>query len=152
MLLTFLNQYHSEEAVRKMSQDEPLTDSDRWNWLSKLREAAANLIRQGAPGVVLSCSALKRKYRDVLRAVRLREDLVLQFLYLQVSQHLLEERVRTRSNHYMKAAMVQSQLQSLENPDADELDVLIITADDEVSTVHQTARNAVQREVRNGRS
>ena len=135
-----------------MSQDEPLTDSDRWNWLSKLREAAANLIRQGAPGVVLSCSALKRKYRDVLRAVRLREDLVLQFLYLQVSQHLLEERVRTRSNHYMKAAMVQSQLQSLESPDADELDVLIITADDEVSTVHQTARNAVQREVRNGRS
>ena len=135
-----------------MSQDEPLTDSDRWNWLSKLREAAANLIRQGAPGVVLSCSALKRKYRDVLRAVRLREDLVLQFLYLQVSQHLLEERVQTRSNHYMKAAMVQSQLQSLENPDADELDVLIITADDEVSTVHQTARNAVQREVRNGRS
>ena len=152
MLLTFLNQYHSEEAVRKMSQDEPLTDSDRWNWLSKLREAVANLIRQGAPGVVLSCSALKRKYRDVLRAVRLREDLVLQFLYLQVSQHLLEERVRTRSNHYMKAAMVQSQLQSLESPDADELDVLIITADDEVSTVHQTARNAVQREVRNGRS
>lgn len=50
-----------------MHSGQPLEDADRWDWLVRLREAAVQSLREGSPGVVLTCSALKRKYRDVLR-------------------------------------------------------------------------------------
>ncbi|PBP15520.1 glucokinase [Diplocarpon rosae] len=60
--------FHPQSNVEKMSRGIPLTDADRWDWLIRLRtEAMARLASTGAQGVVLTCSALKRKYRDVIR-------------------------------------------------------------------------------------
>lgn len=107
-----------------MSQNIPLNDADRWDWLILLRDAALEALKRGAKGVVVTCSALKKKYRDVIRTARLYDEnpnANVHFIYLQASQELLLARVAARQNHYMKDTMVLSQLQDLEEPDDDEI-------------------------------
>ena len=111
-----------------MAQNKPLTDMDRWDWLITLREAAAaRLSPSGSAatkphdGVVVTCSALKRKYRDVFRIAAYNNHSVLvHFIYLRASEEILTARVLSRTGHYMQSAMVQSQLESLEEPDLEE--------------------------------
>lgn len=111
-----------------MSQNKPLTDIDRWDWLISLREAAAaRLSPSGSSatkphdGVVVTCSALKRKYRDVIRIAAYNNHSVLvHFIYLRASEEVLIARVLGRTGHYMKSGMVHSQMEMLEEPDQEE--------------------------------
>jgi len=109
--------YHPQSNVEKMSQGVALTDEDRWDWLIQLREEAVDALDSGAEGVILTCSALKRKYRDVIRVARYNDhDVRVHFIYLRASEELLTQRVASRQGHYMKPSMIKSQLQSLEEP------------------------------------
>ncbi len=110
-----------------MANGIPLTDIDRWDWLTALREESLRQLASGAEGVVLTCSALKRKYRDVIRvAPYYSHDVVLHFIYLHAPESVLLERVGARQGHYMGANMVHSQFSILEPPTAEETDVISI--------------------------
>lgn len=115
-----------------MAEGTPLTDADRWDWLIVLREKALKTLADAPElnGVIVTCSALKRKYRDVLRIASYHNPSILvHFVFLNASEALLMDRVRARQNHYMKDYMVRSQFQSLEAPQQDETDVLSVEAD-----------------------
>lgn len=107
-----------------MSQGIPLTDQDRWDWLISLRSAALAALTPSNPGVVLTCSALKEKYRDVIRTAHLKNNAVfVHIVFLSAPEAVLLARVQARQGHYMGANMVHSQLESLEVPGLDETDV-----------------------------
>lgn len=114
-----------------MSQGVPLTDQDRWGWLVSLCSAAIfTLFSPYTPaGVVLTCSALRKCYRDVIRIVQDNyPNLLVHFVYLRASEELLLQRVSARKGHYMDAGMVRSQLASLEEPTQEETDVISVDA------------------------
>ena len=102
----------------------PLSDEDRWDWLISLRKAATDALSpseanhyQPPSGVVVACSALKQKYRDVMRVAAYGTPLVqIHFIYLKLDESVLLQRVNQREAHYMKCGMVHSQLQALEEP------------------------------------
>ena len=101
--------YHPAPNVIKMSAGEPLTDDDRAGWLQALaREIAA--ARARGQGIVVSCSALKRRYRDVLRQA----DPDLRFAHLQGPRGMIAARMQTRIGHYMPISLLDSQLRDLE--------------------------------------
>jgi gluconokinase len=107
--------YHPAANIRKMSSGIPLTDDDRHGWL----RAIAQRIRRAndaGDGVVVSCSALKRAYRDLLR----HEAGAVQFVFLRGTRDLIETRLRQRKGHFMPTSLLESQLATLENPSAEE--------------------------------
>lgn len=104
---------HPKENIDKMSAGIPLTDDDRWSWLSRLRDALESSER-----IVVTCSALKGSYRDVLRQAG-----GVEFVYLAVDESTARERVRDREGHFMATDMVESQFEALEPPTTDETDV-----------------------------
>jgi gluconokinase len=121
------DEYHPQANIDKMSAGIPLTDADRWDWLTALREASIRELDRGSDGVVLTCSALKRKYRDVIRvAPYFSPNLHLRFIYLDAPEEVLLQRVTARQNHYMGANMVHSQFEVLEVPKEDEVDVITV--------------------------
>jgi gluconokinase len=107
--------YHPAENVKRMARGIPLTDDDRAGWLRALAMRIGEA-KDAGTGLVMSCSALKRSYRDVLRA-RAGE---LRFVYLRGSRALLAERLAGRRGHYMPASLLDSQLATLEEPSPDE--------------------------------
>lgn len=132
-----------------MSAGTPLTDADRWDWLILLRQeclralSAATVSKIASPssanpskGVVLTCSALKRKYRDVFRVAAYHSaDVRVHFLFLDIEEEQVLARVRARQNHYMKEDMVRSQFEGLEPPGEDEDDVSMIVVDGDAEHV-----------------
>lgn len=104
--------FHSAASIDKMRRGSPLTDADRRPWLDALRRevVAPSLARGG--GVVLACSALKRTYRERLGA----GDPRLRLVYLRGAPELLRARLAGRGGHFMAAAMLESQLLDLEEP------------------------------------
>ncbi|QWK81019.1 gluconokinase [Ochrobactrum sp. BTU1] len=108
---------HSPHNVSKMQAGIPLTDDDRWPWL----DAIGNRLAWN-PNVVVSCSALRRVYRERLRVAAGRP---LTFVCLQGPRQLLFERISARQNHYMPAALLDSQFNTLELP-TDEDDAIIV--------------------------
>lgn len=129
-----------------MANGHPLTDADRWDWLILLREEAlAALHASPASGVVVTCSALKRKYRDVVRIATYHDPSVrVHFIFLNATEAVLIDRVRGRQGHYMKDSMVKSQFESLEMPQRDEEDVLSVDAGGTSKEVLDLAVSAVQ--------
>lgn len=122
-----------------MRSGTPLTDADRWDWLTKLREVSTRCVADGAAGVVVTCSALKRKYRDVIRvAAYYDHDILIHFMFLDAPQELLLQRVAARKGHYMGANMVQSQFEILERPAQDESDVISIDVSGSMEQVKQS--------------
>jgi gluconokinase len=107
--------YHSPENVARMSAGIPLTDDDRRAWLAAIA-TRLDAWRSAGLGLVVSCSALKRSYRDVLRAGR--DDV--QFVYLEGTRALLEQRLAGRRGHFMPPSLLDSQLAILEPPSHDE--------------------------------
>lgn len=106
------DELHPPRNVELMASGIALTDEDRAGWLDAV---AAELARR-PEGAVASCSALRRRYRD-----RLRQAVpALQFVHLWGDRALLEERLAQRRGHYMPASLLESQLQTLEPPSADE--------------------------------
>lgn len=106
---------HPPENIAKMKAGEPLTDADRQNWLFVLRDR----IRHAAAderSLVLTCSALKRRYRDLLRE----GDPELVFVHLHGDRDLIASRMAARSGHFMPSSLLDSQLRDLEPPGEDE--------------------------------
>ena len=100
--------FHSASNRRKMSQGIALTDEDRDAWLTTLSQELRNSPRP----MVLTCSALKRKYRDRLRQAAPG----LRFVFLELSQQAAQARVSARSAHFCSADLVHSQFAALESP------------------------------------
>jgi gluconokinase len=106
---------HPAANVEKMSEGIPLTDEDRWPWLAKVADWIDNRLDTGENGIV-TCSALKRSYRNVLN----RRGSGVEFVYLAVDTAELTERVEHREDHFMPASLLTSQLDTLEVPTAAE--------------------------------
>ncbi|WP_040976258.1 gluconokinase [Necropsobacter massiliensis] len=115
---------HPRANIIKMGQGRPLNDDDRAPWLERIRDAAFSLEHKSEVGIIV-CSALKRKYRDMIREGN---DSV-KFLFLHGAFELILERMQQRTGHYMKTAMLKSQFDTLEVPQADETDVIPIAVD-----------------------
>lgn len=128
-----------------MSRGIPLSDDDRWDWLAALRVLADQELRTGHRGVVVSCSALKHAYRDVIRILpNERQGVFLRFIYLKVSPEVLLARIKARNGHFMKVSMLKSQLGSLEEPLASETDVITVDADVDLSDVANAVISSVR--------
>ncbi|QKK26132.1 gluconokinase [Rhizobium hidalgonense] len=112
--LTFLegDQLHPARNVEKMAKGIPLTDDDRLPWLDRIG-AEIKAAQNQSQGVVISCSALKRNYRDRLRRAAGGR---LAFVFLDGSRELLLSRMQARQGHFMPASLLDSQLQTLEPP------------------------------------
>lgn len=109
---------HSAEAVEKMRAGIPLNDEDRWPWLDRIAEA----LRNKAP-LIIGCSALRRVYRDRIRAGAGGE---VTFVHLAGDRDLIASRMATRAGHYMPLSLLDSQFATLERPGPDEaIDVSI---------------------------
>ncbi|EPH43299.1 gluconokinase [Streptomyces aurantiacus] len=113
--------FHPEANIAKMSAGTPLTDDDRWPWLDAIGEWAHG--RAGLGGVV-SSSALKRAYRDRLRAAA--PGLV--FVHLTGDRALIEERMTRRKGHFMPTALLDSQFATLQPLGPDEAGVAVDVA------------------------
>lgn len=110
--------FHLATSITKMAAGEPLTDDDRWPWLVRLQRELDQ--REGA---VITCSGLRRSYRDLLRRVS-----GVRFVFLDVLPDEARRRASVRTGHFMAAAMIDGQFAVLERPEADEADVLRIDA------------------------
>lgn len=156
---------HTPDSVAKMKGGTPLTDDDRWPWLDRigayLRDApvcgpvsgrvsgpisasvsvpvaAGGTASTGPPaqtGAVISCSALKRAYRDRLRAA----VPGLRFIFLDGSAAVIRARMLARQDHYMPAGLLDSQLNTLQRPGADEPDVTAVNIDQPADAVVASA-------------
>ncbi len=107
--------FHPTDNVRRMAAGISLTDDDRLPWLNALAARVQEAKRAGT-GLVLACSALKRSYRDLLRA----EAPELHFIFLRGPQPLLAARLAARHGHFMPPSLLDSQLATLEEPVAEE--------------------------------
>ena len=130
--------FHPPENVARMAAGQALSDADRQGWLAALSARLAQAHANGE-GVVLSCSALKRVYRDVLRQGA--PDLTL--IFLHGSHELLAARIAARTDHYMPPSLLDSQLATLELPQPDEATL----AFDVALTPRQIVDGIVQLEV-----
>lgn len=109
--------FHPAANIAKMSADTPLDDDDRRPWLEELAGMlAAN--RAAGTGSVLACSSLKRSYRDILRGEAPTEETF--FLHLDLPFDVLRERMEQRE-HFMPASLLQSQFDTLERLDPNEI-------------------------------
>ncbi|MCP2297966.1 gluconokinase [Nocardia amikacinitolerans] len=111
---------HPAANIAKMADGDPLTDSDRWPWLARIAQWMEVQVRTGRSGIV-TCSALKRSYRDVLRSsVPERTGSIATFIHLVGTREQLHRRLITRLDHFMPAGLLDSQLRTLEDPTPDE--------------------------------
>ncbi|HEU4907259.1 MAG TPA: gluconokinase [Propionibacteriaceae bacterium] len=104
---------HPPENVAKMSAGIPLDDEDRWPWLDTIAAWIKHKTERGEPGLV-TCSALKRSYRDRLRGPNV------VFVFLNGPREVIEARMARRQHHYMPVSLLHSQLATLEPPTSDE--------------------------------
>ncbi len=109
---------HPLENIRKMADGIPLDDEDRWPWLDLVGHELATT---KAAGIVVACSALKRRYRDAIRAQA--PDTI--FLHLDGTLEVLSARLEGRSGHFMPTKLLASQLEALEPMEGDEAAVVV---------------------------
>ncbi len=119
------DEYHPKENVEKMSAGIPLNDDDRKPWLLKLRSIIEDALSH-EKNIVLTCSALKKSYREILKV---NDDV--KFVYLKGSYDLIELRMLQRKNHFMKPGMLKSQFETLEEPE----DAITISIDSELNVI-----------------
>lgn len=124
--------FHSQESRHKIATGIPLTDDDREPWLARLSAVLAAPHRRD-PGLVLACSALRKRYRDVLR----RADPEAAFVYLAGATDLIAGRLCARSGHFAPAAILTSQMATLEEPEH----ALTVDIEPDVATIVATIRN-----------
>ena len=111
---------HPRENVEKMRSGTPLSDADRLPWLRKIAEGIDGRRARGECGVV-TCSALRRSYRDII--IGDRRDVVL--VYLKGSRDLIHQRLIARHEHFMPVALLDSQFATLEEPTPDEHPIVV---------------------------
>lgn len=107
---------HPAANIAKMSAGQPLTDADRWPWLSAVGAALRD-----RPGLI-GCSALRRAYRDHITA---EAGGPVAFLHLSGSRAVIETRMRARTGHFMPPSLLDSQFATLEPPGSDEIAVTV---------------------------
>ncbi|NNH56711.1 MULTISPECIES: gluconokinase [Rhizobium] len=125
---------HPAANVEKMSKGIPLTDDDRMPWLDRIGEEMTASLEK-SEGIIVSCSALKRLYRDRLRAAAGGNLL---FVYLEGSRALLMKRMGERKGHFMPVSLLDSQLATLEVPTG-EPGVVTVDIDETVDGIAATA-------------
>ncbi|RXT28442.1 gluconokinase [Rhizobium leguminosarum] len=125
---------HPAANVEKMSKGIPLTDEDRMPWLDRIGEDMKASLEK-SEGIIVSCSALKRIYRDRLRSA---VGGNLFFVYLEGSKALLMKRMGERKGHFMPASLLESQLATLEPPTG-EPGVVTVDIDDTIEGIAATA-------------
>ena len=158
---------HPRLNIEKMSSGHPLTDSDREPWLNLIRSTAQHMTFEAQSGdevnneraVIISCSALKRRYRDILREfgqqrhnVKLstsknsQHNLKTLFVYIEGTRDVLMDRMTKRTDHFMKPFMLDKQLETLENPVHEEAVIVVSMMDsteDQVRAAQQGLRRAL---------
>ena len=132
------DEYHPPDNIAKMAAGIALTDEDRRPWLATLAELLADRHSRGQ-STVLSCSALRRAYRDVLRAAVPDDETFM--IQLDADQDTLRSRMASRTGHYMPPALLESQLATLEPLQPDEPGVILDATDSPEAVVAQ-ARSA----------
>ena len=105
------DELHSEASKRKMHLGIALDDADRAPWLAALRKLIESMVSEGRNGVV-ACSALKRSYRDEIVV----DPNSVKVVYLKGAKELIAERLRNRAGHFMNPDLLQSQIDTLEEP------------------------------------
>jgi len=136
------DRYHPEANVAKMAGGMPLTDDDRQPWLERLRRLIEEHAAQGR-SLVLSCSALKERYRRVLEEAE--PAARVHFVYLRGDFDTILTRMRRRKGHYMKASMLESQFRDLEEPE----DAVVVGVERSVpASVQQALAGLARRGVR----
>lgn len=154
---------HPRSNIEKMSSGNPLTDSDREPWLKLIRTTAEHMtleVQSGATGgnkrgVVISCSALKRRYRDVLRGLGQQENnvkpstfensvLKTVFVYIEGTRDVLMDRMTKRTGHFMKPSMLDKQLEALENPVHEE-GIIVVSLTDSTEDQVRVAQQGLKR-------
>ncbi len=130
--------FHPPENIEKMRSGVPLTDEDRWPWLDRLNALLKDKASRGE-SVFLACSALKGTYRDRL-AAGCRD---VRWVYLKGSFELIESRLKVRKGHYMKAGLLKSQYETLEEP-ADAIAIDISADPESVADAVEAALNTKQ--------
>ena len=126
---------HPRENVEKMRSGTPLTDADRLPWLRKIAEEIDGWRTRGECGV-LTCSALKRSYRDII--IGTRHDVVL--VYLKGSRDLIHRRMAARHEHFMPVALLDSQFATLEEPTPDEHPIIVDVGGKPADILHEIVR------------
>ena len=113
--------FHPRANIEKMSRGEPLTDEDRWPWLQAI---AAWIAEHRAAGTtcVVTCSALKRVYRDI---VTNKQSSDVRLVYLKGGFDLIESRLKARQGHFMPPGLLRSQFDALEEPGAGERAIMV---------------------------
>src|SRR5262252_1376606 len=105
--------FHSPKNIEKMRRGEPLNDADRRPWLEAIREVIRTTIDR-SENAVIACSALKESYRKLLQIHG-----HVSFVYLKASMALIQDRLKNRVGHFMNPDLVQSQFDTLEEPEQD---------------------------------
>jgi carbohydrate kinase (thermoresistant glucokinase family) len=138
---------HPPENVAKMRGGTPLTDADRMPWLHKIAEKIDGWRARGECGV-LTCSALKRSYRDII--IGDRRDVVL--VYLKGSRELIHQRMVARHGHFMPVALLDNQFATLEEPTPDEHPIIVGIEGNPADTAHEIVRQLEGRDRQANRS
>ena len=128
---------HPGRNIAKMNAGTPLTDEDRWPWLQAIAEKVAVKKFEGTSTVV-TCSALKRSYRDVLR-----DAAPTFFVHLHAPFEVLEQRMQHRTKHFMPAALLRSQFDTLEELGDDEAGA-VVDVSPPIDEVVEESVNAVR--------
>ena len=123
---------HPRDNVEKMARGTPLTDADRMPWLRRIAEKIDGWRERDECGV-LTCSALKRAYRDIIIGDRHEIALV----YLKGSRELIHERLVARHGHFMPVALLESQFAALEEPTPDEYPIVVAVDDSPAESIAQ---------------
>jgi len=130
---------HPKANIIKMAAGNPLNDADRAPWLERIRDAAFSIEQKNETGVIV-CSALKKRYRDIIRE----GNNHLLFLHLCGSFELVLERMKARKTHFMPVELLQSQFDALEEPLASETDIKKIDIDGTLEEVLERCVAAVR--------
>ena len=126
--------FHSQTNIEKMSSGNPLNDTDRIPWLVEMRNAIEQWLDNNK-NIILACSALKKIYRHLL----IKDSQNIKLVYLKGSFDLLAQRLRERENHFMKAEMLRSQFDDLEEPE----EAIIIDAVKSPEYIVNSIRNSL---------
>jgi len=161
--------YHPKANIDKMKSKEELTDDDRYPWLEIIRTRAREIcveqlsvdstsLTVSRAGVVVACSALKKKYRNILRGHVMVEnvpahehlepprpdELSTYFVFIKGERDVLMERMLKREGHFMKAEMLDSQLKTLESPEGEE-NVVVVSMDESTEDQVRMAREGLNK-------
>jgi gluconokinase len=106
---------HPQTNLEKMASGHPLTDADRWSWLARVTDWINERLDAGENGII-TCSALKRSYRDLIN----RRGSGVLFVYLEGSEETIAARLAARHGHFMPPSLLDSQFADLQEPASDE--------------------------------